>query len=188
MPPKPRISREAVVEAGFGLVRREGAEALNARSAAAELGCSTQPVMYHFSTMAALREAICRFAEEWHSQYLMVPEPNTDPLLSIGLRYIRFGAEERHLFRFLFQSDRYARMDIRQLLAEYDEALAPVYAVLRAETGCDAERCRAVFAQLFVTAHGLASLLANNGMQYDAEFCSGILNAAFEGAMKGEPQ
>ena len=186
MPPKSKVNLTAIVKAGFELVRREGAEALNARSIAAELGCSTQPVMYHFSTMAALRDAIYRSADDWHSQYLMVPEPNADPLLSIGLRYIRFGAEERHLFRFLFQSDKYAHMDIRQLLAEYDEALTPIYTVLQAEAGCSPGQCRVIFAQLFITAHGLASLLANNAMNYDPVFCSKILNAAFEGAMKGE--
>ncbi|MDO4868035.1 MAG: WHG domain-containing protein [Clostridia bacterium] len=188
MPPRAKISREAIIEAGLALVRREGAEALNVRRVAAELGCSTQPVMYQFPTMADLRDAIYRSADAWHSQFLMAPEPDVDPLLSIGLRYVRFGAEERHLFRFLFQSDQYAHMDIRELLAAYDAPLAPVYAVLQAEAGCGPEQCRAIFAQLFITAHGLASLLANNAMRYDPEFCSKILVAAFEGAMKGEEQ
>ena len=186
MPPRTRISREAIIDAGLALVRREGSETLNARRVAAELGCSTQPVMYQLPTMAELRDAIYRSADDWHSQYLMIPEPDIDPLLSIGLRYIRFGAEERHLFRFLFQSDKYAHMDMQQLLAEYDAPLQPVYAALHAEAGCGPEQCRAIFAQLFITAHGLASLLANNAMKYDPEFCSRILIAAFEGAMKGE--
>ena len=186
MAPRIRVTKDDILSAAVDLVRQEGADALNARAIAARLGCSTQPVMYQFPTMAEVRDAIYRSADDWHSQYLMIPEPDIDPLLSIGLRYIRFGAEERHLFRFLFQSDKYAHMDMRQLLAEYDAPLQPVYAALHAEAGCGPEQCRAIFAQLFITAHGLASLLANNAMKYDPEFCSRILIAAFEGAMKGE--
>lgn len=179
-----KITREMIVEAGFALARREGAERLNARSVAAELGCSTQPVMARFATMDALREAVYARADEFHSEYLMTPEPDADPMLSIGLRYVRFGAEETRLFRFLFQSNQYARMDVRQLLASYDAQLAPIYGALSAASGCGPAACRQLFAQLFITAHGLASLLANNAMSFDADYCAGLLRAAFVGGIK----
>ena len=35
---------------------------------------------------------------------MTIPEDAAEPMLEIGLNYIRFAIEEPHLFRFLFQS------------------------------------------------------------------------------------
>ena len=48
MPPKTRITKEMIINAGFEIVRFDGVEALNARNIASKLSCSTQPVMYCF--------------------------------------------------------------------------------------------------------------------------------------------
>ena len=44
MPPKARITRDMILDAAFDLVRAEGHEALNVRTLAKRLGCSTQPI------------------------------------------------------------------------------------------------------------------------------------------------
>ena len=183
MPPRAKVTKGMIVEAGFEVARAEGAEALNARRVAAALGCSTQPVMSHFATMDALRQAVYARADDYHSEYLTRPEPCDNPLTAIGLRYVRFGAEEPKLFRLLFQSNQFARMDVATRVDSSGETLAPVYAALQTEAGCDMAACRDIFAQLFITAHGLASLLANNAMAFDPEFCARLLERAFEGAM-----
>lgn len=46
MPPKAKITKEMIVDAGVELVRESGIEHVNARAVAERLGCSTQPVMY----------------------------------------------------------------------------------------------------------------------------------------------
>ena len=105
MPPKARITKQMIIEAGLKTVRTEGADALNVRRAAAELGCSTQPVMYHYRTVSELKDDVYAAADKLHTEYIMTPDENAkNPMLSIGLRYIRFAHEEKHLFRFLFQS------------------------------------------------------------------------------------
>ena len=61
MPPSVRFSREAVLNAGYQLIRREGPAALNARSVAKELGGSTQPIFRLFTNMddlKALKESL----------------------------------------------------------------------------------------------------------------------------------
>ena len=51
MPPKSKITREMVVDAALAIIRRGGVEGVTVRAVAEELGCSTQPVMYHFTTV-----------------------------------------------------------------------------------------------------------------------------------------
>ena len=58
MPPKVKITREDIVNAGYALARECGTDAVNARSVAKKLGCSTQPVFSNFAAMARMRNAI----------------------------------------------------------------------------------------------------------------------------------
>ena len=55
MPPKVKISKEKIIEAAISLIRNGGVEAVNARTLAAALGCSTQPIFSNFETMEALQ-------------------------------------------------------------------------------------------------------------------------------------
>ena len=58
MPPKIKVTKEDIVAAALDIVRRSGAEAINARTVAAALQCSTQPVFSNFATMEDLRLAV----------------------------------------------------------------------------------------------------------------------------------
>ncbi|MBQ8826560.1 MAG: TetR/AcrR family transcriptional regulator [Oscillospiraceae bacterium] len=182
MPPKARITKEMIIGTGTELVRKEGAESLNVRRIAAELGCSTQPVMYSFSTVEELKTEIYRHADSFHSEYIMnVDFENEDAMLLIGLNYIRFAYEEKNLFRFLFQSDKIGEEGVKSLL-ESDE-FEPVYAVLQQEAELTAEQAREAFSALFAAVHGFASLLANNSLDYDEEYFTKVLTEIFYGVI-----
>ena len=58
MPPRPKVTREQIVNGALALVRRGGEAALTAKALAAELSCSTRPIFWHFSTMEELRGAV----------------------------------------------------------------------------------------------------------------------------------
>ena len=166
MPPKVQVSKKMILDAAFEIVRKEGHENLNARRIAEFLGCSTQPVLYNFKTVDEIREEVYRIADEYHTGYIM-PDENLDkdPLLALGLNYIRFGHEERHLFRFLFQTNQFGGMDVDALVS--DPRLSAVIGMMTEDMKCGESEAREMFLLIFVAAHGYASLLANNAMEYD---------------------
>lgn len=181
MPPKAKISREMIVEAGLGIVREEGLQSLNVRRIAAALHCSTQPVMYHYSTVSALKADVYAAADALHTAFITEPDDAADnPLLSIGLRYLRFAAEEKHLFRFLFQSNQFQNTPLRELIEEGGGN--PVIQPLCACTGLDEAQAKEVFATLFLCVHGAASLIANNSLAFDAAYFTNLLERALNGA------
>ncbi|MBQ8011842.1 MAG: TetR family transcriptional regulator [Oscillospiraceae bacterium] len=188
MPPKAKITREMILDAGLELIRQEGADALNVRRIAAELACSTQPVMYHFPKTEELKQELYTAADAHHSEYLMQFDPEKDdPMLAIGLRYIRFAAEERELFRFLMQSEHFRSQRMQDMTAMPE--LAPILEILQAEAQLTTQQSKQAFASLFYAVHGMASLLANNTIEFDPSYCSGILEQVFMGVigfMKGE--
>ncbi|MCM1577768.1 MAG: TetR/AcrR family transcriptional regulator [Ruminococcus sp.] len=180
MPPKPKITREMIIDAGLETVRKEGGESLNVRRIAASLGCSTQPVMYSYSSMEKLREDIFKKAGEFHTNYLMEDSRESEnPMLGIGLRYIRFAKEERNLFRFLFRSGNYNNGSFEKTVSE--NVPPPVLESLQKQTGLTGEDSMEVFTVLFVSVHGFASFAANNAFDYSEEYCAKLLTELFMG-------
>ncbi|MBO6041133.1 MAG: TetR/AcrR family transcriptional regulator, partial [Oscillospiraceae bacterium] len=160
MPPRSKVTREMIVDAAMETAREAGAGAINARTVARRLRCSTQPVMYHFATMEELKRAVYDRADQFHSDYLMRSAGDIDPLLGIGLNYIRFAIEEPHLFRFLFESGYARQNNLPEMIGA--EELAPVLEAVQAGTGLDREKTGEVFPTLAMFTHGYASIIANN--------------------------
>ena len=132
MPPRARITKDMIVDAAFEVARKTGAENINARTVSNELNCSTQPVMYHFETIEALKRAAYTKADEYHTEYLMnIPETRKDVMLGIGLNYIRFAVQEPNLFRFLFQSGFAAQHSLLEMVNS--EGLTPVLSLMQKE-------------------------------------------------------
>ena len=150
-----------MVEGAFELVRREGHDALTARSLAAELGCSTQPIMYRFPDLAELREEVYRRADEFHTRYVL----EGGDLVGMGLRYVRFAAEEPELFRLLFQSGHFDGKSLQGLIRAPEAA--PVLQAAGSLGANSPEAAARDFECLYVAVHGYASLIANNAMVFD---------------------
>lgn len=181
MPPKLRITREMILEAAYAIAREEGIEAVNARAIAQRLGCSTQPVLYQFAHMEDVRREVYRMADEYHSACLMRMDGEQNPMIAIGLNYIRFAVEEKPLFRLLFQSDGFGGRGMAALVDAPE--LEPVLAVFQQETGLTLPQVKRVFLTLTLLVHGWASMLANNTMDYDENEIVPTLEMAFAGML-----
>lgn len=179
MAPKPRITREMILEAAYAIAREHGASKINARSIAQRLGCSTQPVLYHFSHVDEIRQEVYRMADAYHSGFLLQLSENPNPMIAIGLNDIRFAVTEKPLFRMLFQSNSFCGQSIAAL-SDAPELL-PVLEVFQHEADLKPAQAKTVFQTLAMLVHGCASMLANNSMQYDEEAIIPMLETAFEG-------
>lgn len=102
-------------------------------------------------------------------------------MLGIGMNYIRFAIEEPHLFRFLFQSDCFSGATLLELI-DADE-LIPVLSAMQKALNMSMEQTKKVFLTIFLFAHGYASIIANNSMQYDEELIQSHLEQAYQGAI-----
>ena len=179
MPPKVKITKKMVEDASFEVIRVKGHENLNTRTIAEFLGCSTQPVLYTFKTVDEIREAAYALADRFHTEFIMPGETDKNPMLALGLNYVRFGYEEKNLFRFLFQTDKFGGKDIGALMS--DPGLSGILEVMAGGLKVDTDRAREMFLTFFCVAHGLASLLANNSMEYDEEQITKMLENVFLG-------
>ena len=180
--PKAKITKEMVINAAFEVTRIMGSENVNARTVSEKLGCSTQPVMYHFARIEEMKRAVYEKADRFHTEYLMnITKPQEGVMLGIGLNYIRFAIKEPNLFRFLFQSGFAAGNSLLEMIDS--EELLPVLSAMQKAVGMDIEQTKEVFLTIAMFAHGYASIIANNSLEYDEKVVAEHLERAYRGAV-----
>ena len=186
MPPKTRITRDMIIDAAVAVVRESGFEKINARTVSQQLHCSTQPVMYHFATIDSLKRVAYAQADHLHSKYMMTISAGQDPVLGIGLNYIRFAVEEPQLFRFLFQSGYAEENSLLEMIDS--EELIPILAAMQEGAGLSMEKTKEVFLTVALFAHGYASIIANNALEYDEKLIACHLERAWNGSFLAATQ
>lgn len=92
MPPRTQFEREAILDAAFEIARREGFEAITARSVAGRLGCSVAPIYVNFTAIEDLVRAVVERVFLLSQEYLNRQEgPNT--FENIGLAGLAFARD-----------------------------------------------------------------------------------------------
>lgn len=183
MPPKPKVTREIVLEAALELLRGEGMDAVNARNVAKKLGTSTQPIFSHFSSMEELREAIYAYAEQLYNTAMLAAMQNGgNGFLAMGLAYIGFARTEKRLFQLLFMSGRLQQEKVGEI-AGTTEGDDQVIAMIGSMTGLSADQARKLYAGIWYTTHGIASLVATNSSAMDDEEAQAVLGSVFKGLL-----
>ena len=179
MPPKVKISREEVLQAAIETVRKKGIGAVNARDLARELSCSTQPIFFNFSSMSALREALCVEVNALYNAYITreMESGIYPPYKASGMAYIRFASEEKELFKLLFMRDRTEEV----LPSGADRELEPLLALIEKQVGISREEARLFHLEMWVTVHGIATMTATDYLALDTELVSRILTDTYLG-------
>lgn len=180
--PKAKITREMVVDAAFEVTRIMGSENVNARTVSEKLGCSTQPVMYHFTRIEEMKRAVYEKADRFHTEYLMnITDPQGGVMLSIGLNYVSFAIKEPNLFKFLFQSGFAVGNTLLEMIDS--EELLPILSAMQGAMEMNMEQTKEVFLTIAMFAHGYASIIANNSLEYDEKVVAKHLEQAYRGAV-----
>lgn len=182
MPAIAKVTKEMIVDAAFNLTRETGIENVNARTVSEILGCSTQPIMYHFKTIADLKRAVYEKVDKYHTEYLMnIPKTCNGLMLEIGLNYILFAVKEPNFFRFLFQSGFIIENNLLEMIDS--EELLPIISAMQTATGMNMKQTKTVFLTISMFAHGYASIIANNSLVYDEEVIKKQLKRVYKGAI-----
>ncbi len=102
---KEMITIDRILDTAFAMTREEGFANVTARKVAAKAGCSTQPIFRVYKNMEELWDAVYeRAAAYFLDYYSLYPRTGKTPFANLGMAYIAFAREERHLFELLFVS------------------------------------------------------------------------------------
>lgn len=181
MPPKIKTTDEQILNTAVELVRKQGIGRLNARSLAKELGCSVQPIFRVYDSMEELKEAVFGSVTAFYTKYLEDAISLDDELLGLVYAYIRFAREEKFLFQYLHMSG-FVRVKETSDFATV-EVNKEIIDAMAQMTGLTVEQSQLLYAGIFFTAHGMASMIATNSAEFTDEEIRGIITTMFWGTV-----
>lgn len=166
MPAVRKVSKEQIIDAAVDVLRDDGFSAINARSVAKKLGCSTQPIYFSFRNMEELKAALTERAIQMHTQRvrdsLRIHEGNDSRYSSYGMGFVKFAAEEKQLFRWLY-------LEGEQLGPYQNDVLtSEVISVITEEFGYEEDIARRFHQDMVYFTYGLA-ILANTDHRHLTE-------------------
>ena len=177
MPPKVKISKNDIIETTLRLVQERGSDAINARSIASALGCSTQPIFSNFESMEDLEESVLIAAYERYCGFIAAElESGQYPRYkSFGMAYIRFAKEEKELFKLLFMCDRQGKEFVAT--EDFDASVE----IIMEANGITREMAQLIHLEMWVCVHGIAVMLATSFFSPEWELISRILTDVYFG-------
>ena len=177
MPPRVKITKEEIVDAALSLLKSNGEEAINARSLAAALGCSTQPIFSNFESMEALREGMIARAYENYLSFIEkeLAAGKYPPYKAFGMAYIRFAKEEKALFRLLFMRDRTG-----EDLSPSPDFERSVQLIMEANR-LSRETAMLFHVEMWACVHGIGTMLATSFQPMDEELISRMTSDVYQG-------
>ena len=181
MPPKIKITKEEIINAAVDIVRKNGAQGVNARDVASALGCSTQPVFSNFAAMEELRLAVVEKADLLCQAYMQreVESGKYPAYKANGMAYIRFAKEEKELFKLLYMCDRSG-----EPIPEGSELTDKMEAIVHSNTGLDGWNAKLFHLEMWAYVHGIATMFATGFLDLDWELVSRMLTDSYQGLRK----
>jgi AcrR family transcriptional regulator len=179
MPPKIKVDKKKIIDAALEIVRKKGRSALNARSVADMLGCSTQPIFSNYANMDDLKLDVVKRA---YDRYLEFREAESAsgkyPIYKAsGMAYIRFAVEENELFKLLFMSGAEELSGYEDSKKDWSNTVVGV-----ASTISIPEKSAEMFHfEMWMFVHGIAVMLATKNADIDTETVSSMLSDVYLG-------
>ena len=159
-----------ILTSALKLLREQDYEAVNIKQLAADLGCSTQPIYLSFSGMDELRAELIPLAVKAFED-AMKSESADGVIRLYDMSYINFAKEEPHLFCFLFMRKGAFTETKKSLLPMIEEATKELMTVYQ----IGHEEADLLHDQLWMHAHGIASMIATDFCDWNMEKVSRML-------------
>lgn len=178
MPPKAKFSKEEIIKNALTLVRNRGVQTLTARALGEELGSSARPIFTIFQSMEEVQQEVFKAANELFQNYKQkfMTCGKYPPIEADGLAYICFAKEETELFKLLFMRNR-SKAETENLITEQDEFIS----IIRKETGLSFDHALKFDLEMWVYAHGIATMLATNYFDWSLETIRTMFNDVYKG-------
>lgn len=177
MPPRPKYTKEEIINAALDIVREEGEDSLTARDLGTRLNTSARPIFTAFENMEELKNAVTDAGVKMFKEYAKNFTDYTPAFKQIGMQIVSFATIESKLFEFLFMHKNPEA--VQGLKAVEDECVE----VISKDYGLDCEQARMLFEQVWIFTFGLATLSAMKVYEYTEEHISDMLTREFTGAV-----
>lgn len=178
-----KTTKEDIIKSAYEIVREKGIENLNARALAKELKCSTQPIMYQFSSMEEIKKEVLQKAIETYKSYISKGINEEFAYKSMGYNYIRLAKEEPNIYKLVFSTK--TNLTVENFMLE-DRFYEEIEKAISKRTKMDKDAILSFHKKMWLLTHGIASLIADKTCSFTDEEIGMFLTEEFVALMKLE--
>ena len=183
MPPKPKFTRDEIVQTALEVVSQKGVEALTAKELGDALGTSARPIFTVFSSMKqvqdAVREAAMRRFESFAKQKL----PDMPLFKQVGMQMVLFGVREPKLYQLLFMQENRSAVSFDDVFGELGPTAQTCIRLIQEEYAMSETDARLLFEHVWIYTFGVGALCATRMCRFSEEKLGQMLSTEFQAMM-----
>lgn len=180
MPPKPKFTREEIIQAALTIVSQKGADALTAREVGEQLGSSARPIFTVFKNMEELQAEVRQAAMERFEARVAQTEPGIPLFKQVGIQMVTFGVQEPKLYQLLFMQEHGEAAAFDDVFGQLGGTAERCIAAICQDYGLDAQDARTLFENVWIYTFGIGALCATRVCRFFPEQLGQMLTTEFQ--------
>lgn len=183
MPPKPKFSKEEIIDAAYEIVRSQGVEAMTAREVGKKLKSSARPIFTMFKDMSELKEEVTRRAENRLNDYLLKAE-DYEPLYKQAIKeFISFANDEPNLFHLIFLSNNTDPVNFEFFNKDVKREYARYFDILKNHYGLSNDEASIIIRHSAIYIYGIGSMCSAKVCTFNDDQLNELLGQVFMAMM-----
>lgn len=175
MPPKKVFQKDTILQEAHALVSEKGWESLNARSLAARIGSSTQPLFSCFTNMAEIQTLI----KNEVSEKLKNDLAKAKDMKAYSLTLLMFASDSPNWFLTILDGE--GSKDF--LKATIDSNSLRLTRKIVSESSCGIDEANVVFLENWIFSYGLSSLIAKGIITYNKNAMESLVESEYSSSI-----
>ncbi len=184
MPPVAKFSKEEIIVHAVSIIVNQGCEKLTARSLAQSLKTSVSPIFTAFANIEELKQCAFDYAFSiYHKQFESLEGKIS--FSKIGLIYISFAEKQSQLFKLLFMKFQEKKISFTDFMKKLDDNYEGTLSLIQNETGLSKDNAFLLYKNMWIYAHGIATLCATNQCKFTTEELEQMLEFTYKNYLEG---
>lgn len=183
MPPKPKFTRDQVIETALQLVSENGIDCLTARELGTKLGSSARPIFTLFSGMDELVKEFRKTAMHKFENMPFIPDDNMPIFKKVGIKMITFAIDQPKLYQLLFMEESDTPISFDKMIYKLGPTADYCISAIQEEYKLDCGNAKSLFENIWIYTFGIGTLCATKMCTFNQAEISDMLTNAFNAAM-----
>ena len=180
MPPKPKFTKDEIVQAALEVVSQKGVEALTAKELGDALGSSARPIFTVFRSMKEVQDEVRAAAMRRFERFAAQTLPDMPLFKQVGMRMVLFGAKEPKLYQLLFMQENHNAASFDDVLGALGPTAETCIQSLRNAHGLTEAESRLLFETVWIYTFGIGALCATGTCRFSEQRLGEMLSTEFQ--------
>ena len=183
MPSSPKIPKETILQHALEMLIQNGYASINIKALAKRIGCSTQPISWHFGNMENFRNALTEYALGYANEKMLSASEGMSAFSNVGIGYIDIAFDEPNLFRYLYMSGESGYHAGGFDIFTTADANSAMIEQIAKQLGISADKVNDSFRNTIIYTHGLACFVVSGLIKATKEELYAMVNQGAYGFM-----